>query len=164
MKTLAATILTGFVLAANAGDSAQSVEDDRLYTGCAKLGLIVAALPGPADEVGLSHRAVQDAVESRLRSARIYAYDPTPTNFLFVNLNILDGNTAFSVSASLRRWLPDTGFGRGGFVTLWESEALGTHGDAQYVLGWLAQIMDRFLVAYLRANEAACSTMEALDG
>ena len=43
------------------------------------------------------------------------------------------------------------------FTGTWNSGVTGTHGrDADYILQGLSELLDRFVLEYLRVNEAAC--------
>ena len=57
----------------------------------------------------------------------------------------------------LQRLVEDTGYGLPGIVTVWDSATIGTHGgQAQFILGAVSQMLDEFIVSYLRLNEAYC--------
>ena len=68
---------------------------------------------------------------------------------------------AFSISVEYNKRITDA-FGVSGSATTWDSGITGTHGsDAAYIVSLLSQILDKFLAAFLRVNEPACSTAPA---
>ena len=54
----------------------QEAEEEKkrfeLYNGCLPMDLVVEVLSDDAKEIGLSREAIQNALESRLRAARLY--------------------------------------------------------------------------------------------
>ena len=138
------------------GAAAQDVSSfDRFehFNECGPMELVVEKLPGSAAEIDLTEAAIQAAVESRLRSARLYGADARP--YLYVNVNIF--GRAFAIALKYKKVVYDQTAAVSGIATTWEIGSVGTHGgDAAYILSALAGYMDRFLVEYLRVNESAC--------
>ena len=138
------------------GWAAQDVSDrDRfeLFNACRPMDLIVESLHADAAEIGLTEESIQAAVESRLRSARLYDADAVP--YLYVNVNV--AGSAFARALQYKKIVYDQVAAVSGFATTWEIKSAGTHGgDAAYILAGIARHMDRFLVEYLRVNESAC--------
>ena len=135
-------------------------QDLNLFTRCAPMRLIVEELSEEvARDIGLTEEAIVNAVESRLRAARLFDPDVTrtPSTYLYVQVSLV--GRAFSISIQLKRWLLDTGFGLPGSVSVWDEGSTGTYGSAggQFVLGWVSKHLDSFLTEYLRANEDACA-------
>ena len=125
----------------------------RLFNECSTMHLTVEELPAAAAEIDLTVAAIQAAVESRLRSARLYDADAGPKFYL--NVNVV--GRSFSLALKYRKVVYDPISAELGYATTWEIGGAGTHGgDAAYVLSGLAGHMDRFLVEYLRVNESAC--------
>ncbi len=124
----------------------------RLFNECRPMRLIVEGLPAAAAEIDLTEAAIQAAVESRLRSARLYDADARP--YLYVNVNVV--GRAFSIGLEYLKFLYDQVTDETNFATTWDSGAAGTSGSATFILSSLARHMDRFLVEYLRVNESAC--------
>ena len=135
--------------------------DEKLYTACAPMDSVVEQLdPEDLQAIGLTKEDIENAVESRLRAARLFAPTAEQTNdkeqFLYINVNIT--TRAHSVSVNLQRYLKDLGYGFGGYAIVWHTGSSGTHGgDGQYVLGIVSKHLDRFMASYLRVNEAHCS-------
>ena len=73
---------------------ASDYERFRLFSDCKPMDLLVESLKPKAAEFGLSKDSIQAAVESRLRSARLY--DSEAWNRLYVNINTT--GLAFSVN------------------------------------------------------------------
>ena len=125
----------------------------QLFNECRPMSLIVEGLPTAAAEIGLNKASIQAAVESRLRSARLYSEDRVP--YLYVAVNVVE--MAFNISLDYNKLVDDPASDVTGPAALWKSSALGTHGgDSSYILSSISGIMDGFLVEYLRVNESAC--------
>ena len=109
---------------------------------------------GPdAAEIGLTEASIQAAVESRLRSARLYESDGEP----ILSVRVTVSGRAFRADLHYNKLLMDPASALGYPATTWEKGGIGTHGgDAAYILSGISGYMDEFLVEYLRVNEAAC--------
>ena len=126
----------------------------QLWSACRPLDLIVEDLPEDAEEIGLTRERIQTAAESRLRAARLY--DAEADHYLYVNVIVY--RFAFSIDIGYRKWLHDEALDIGGFSQTWHTGAAGTHGgDASFILQYVSEYMDRFVVEYLRVNESACA-------
>ena len=150
-------MLLAIVAAAPAGGAAaQDVSEfDRfqLFNECRPMRLVVEETPAAAAEIELTAAAIQAAVESRLRSARLYDADAGP--ILYVNVNVV--GLAYSLRLEYTKFLYDRVTDDSRFATTWLITSTGTHGrNAAFILSGLAGHMDRFLVEYLRVNESAC--------
>lgn len=137
-----------------------SAVDMGLYTACAPMTFVVENLrPEGTQETGLTREALENAVEARLRSARLFAPSEKldRSQYLYVAVNIT--GRAFSINVTLERYLDNLGYGIGGYATVWNMRGAGTHGgDGQYILGLVSQYyLDKFVANYLRVNEAHCS-------
>ena len=112
-----------------------------------------------SERTGLTRKAIENAVEARLRAARLFTPTAEQLNdkeqYLYINVNII--GHAFSVDVRLTRYLNDLGYGFGGFATVWNSGSTGTSNSGNYILGAVSQHLDRFIASYLRVNEAYCS-------
>lgn len=130
-------------------------EQMQLFAQCTPVSLIVGIDLEEAKSIGVTEKSIVNAVESRLRSARLFSSDEISQQSLVVSLSLV--NQAFHVSIELVRFVLDTGFGMPGTVVVWETERLGTHaGDSGFILGAISQSVDEFLTKYLRANENNC--------
>ena len=135
---------------------AQQLGLNEIVSECAQMALSVD-LNGEerADEIGLTREAISNAAEPRLRFAGLLAPDLV-LDILRVRADFV--GPAFSTHVSLYRSVPDLGYGRGGFVTVWQTMFLGIHGgSSQFVLFNLSEQLDEFLAKYLRANEKECA-------
>ena len=157
------TVASSATTATKAENEAIEAERERiqLYTACAPMDFLVESLdPEGSQRTGLTRKTIENAVEARLRAARLF----TPTaeqpkdkeQYLYINLNII--GHAFSIDVELTRYLKDLGYGFGGFAIVWDTGSTGTHGGVgQYILGSVSKHLDRFIASYLRVNEAHCS-------
>ena len=131
----------------------------QLFANCRPMNLVVEGLGDDASKVGLARESIQAAVESRLRSARLYSSEAT--NWLYINVNV--GDRAFSTSLSYNKEVYDPASNQLRNAETWEIGGTGTHGeDAGYILSLVSQYMDSFLVDFLRVNEEACERRFAL--
>lgn len=146
---LAVVILT---LAAT-GEAQSTLERFQLFNNCQPMDLFVEGLDSDATGIGLTEQSIQNVVESRLRSARLY--DPNATPYLYANVTVTD--RAFVATLSYTKWLDDPVTGLSSFATTWDTGAVGSHGrDANFILSTVSRQMDEFLVEYLRVNDEAC--------
>ncbi len=117
------------------------------------MDLIVEGLSSEAAGIGLAEQSIQNVIESRLRSARLY--DPDADTILSANIAVL--RQAFSISLQYYRPVRVLESGPLGVAVTWDKSGVGTHGsDAHYILSGIRRYMDQFLTEYLRANEEAC--------
>lgn len=150
----------------------ERAERVHLYNGCLPVDIIVEVLSDDAKEIGLSREAIQNALESRLRGAHLYA---TPENFsetvkrarllfpgrllnvisfLYVRVSVID--RAFAITVAYRKWVTDEMSGVKTYATTWETGSVGNTNSAGHVMNSLAEHMDKFLVEFLRVNENDC--------
>ena len=155
--TLFVFVLLVFVAPQSVADSVEEQLDHfALFSDCTQMMLVVEGLPSDATDIGLSDEGVQTAVESRLRSARLYRSDGAIVPYLYVNVNVV--GRAFSIRLEYKKNLYDVDYAQAsGYATTWKSSSAGTHGgDAVYIVSAVSQHVDRFLVEFLRVNEDAC--------
>ena len=131
-----------------------------LYSDCASMSAFGTLVQDPDRRIDLTEDAVQSALEARIRSARIYEPgEEGGRQFIFALVTVYQD--AYIVELQLHRRIDDAGYAVGGIVRVWDDQVVGTHGhDVQRVLGALSQMIDRFVVEYLRANESACAKDE----
>ena len=116
--------------------------------------LIVEGLPPDAVEIDLTEESIQAALESRLRSARLY--DSEAIDWLYIRVNVL--GVAYSIDLRFFKQVHDLDSNETGAAATWDEGSVGMHGgDAGFILSSISRYMDRFLVEFLRVNEEACS-------
>ena len=116
---------------------------------------VVESLPADAAEIDLAKASIQVAVESRLRSARLYDSESTFGPYLYVNVNVV--GRAFNTSLKYNKQVYDLASDVTSAANTWNTSFTGTHGGgSNYILSTISELMDSFLVEYLRVNEAAC--------
>ena len=140
--------------AATAQSLRQSIERFELFNNCETMDLLVEELSADATRIGLSEQRVQAAVESRLRSARLY--DPSRSSpYLYVNVTVV--GAAYRVGLYYYQRVLTLETVLSGVASTWTYGLVGTHGrDASHILSGVSEIMDIFLSKYLRVNEEAC--------
>lgn len=128
----------------------------NLSNNCQPMDLVVEPLAPVAAEMGLTEESIQNLVESRLRSARLYNPDPDSTlAHLYISVDIV--GVTFNIS--LKYTKPIRVLGSDLKVTSGTS-ITDTHGrDASYILSGVSELTDDFLLKYLRVNEEACQAL-----
>lgn len=158
---LALTLLgidpTGAVEQQNPDPSVQA-QDFELFTSCQPVSLVVESLGTDAEKIVLTRTDIINAVESRLRAARIYT-DKSLQPYISIAVNVV--GQAFSIDFQLHKALYDRGIGLAGLAPTWSKVLTGTHGNrgyesGSYILSLLSRLLDEFLAEYLRVNEKAC--------
>ena len=135
---------------------ATSSDRDRfeLFSDCQPIYLIAGDLTPAAVEIGLTKEAIQAAVESRLRSAQLYNPEAS-TPFLYIYVHVV--GIAFHIDLEYNKQLLDPASGLTSRATTWSTGTTGTHGrDVSFILAAVSELMDLFLVEFLRVNEEAC--------
>ena len=131
-------------------------EKFRLFTRCASVGLVIEPMHSDAEKIGLTAESVQAAVESRLRSARIYT-DVADNHFIYINIHVI--KKVFHIGLFFDKQFFDPVTEVTMPASTWRIGTLGTHGtDAGFILSSLSGHVDQFLVEYLRVNEPACNS------
>ena len=152
-------LIPAVLLAALAGPVAADSDSTprerfELFTYCSPMYLLVEGLGENAKRIGLTHKSLFAAAESRLRAARLFEPADKPGPYLYVNVNV--SGSAFSVSVEFNKVFRDRGnSGVLGYATTWNAGAVGI-GDENYIVSTLQQHLDKFIAAYLRVNEEAC--------
>ena len=129
----------------------------ELFTGCAAVFPAVFVFGDEAEEFGLTEERVRTMAESRLRAARLYGDGASPSA-LDVLIRTLDSGVAFTIAIRLGKVsLYDPAGGVMGHAITWEQVTFGQHGrDASFILHNLSEMLDGFILEYLRVNEGYC--------
>ena len=123
----------------------------RLFNQCAPMRLVVERLPDDASNIGLTKETLSAALESRLRAARLY--DDTGTPYLYLNVTL--SGRAFNTVLGYSKYVCETN-GFCGWAETWDAGFVGTASSSAFIRSTVTELMDEFLVEYLKANEAAC--------
>ena len=149
---LAAALLI-ITTAASAGEVSDR-DRFRLWNECRPMGLVVEGLPDDATDISLTEDAIEVAVRSRLRAARLYR---THVGVPFLQVDVGVARLSYRIQVDYVKWVRDhaSGEDRGG--TTWSSGSYGTHGrDSGFILSSLSQVINRFIDEYLGVNADAC--------
>ena len=114
-------------------------------------------LSDEATDIGLTEEAIEVAVRSRLRAARLYSEDRAETawSYLYVNVNVV--GPAFSTDIHYKKIVIDRATMLEQLASTWDVGSTGTHGrNSNYILSGVEQKTDRFIDEYLRVNAEAC--------
>ena len=176
MKMRLTKILTflflGFLISASVQANQLTAEDEefidtyirqfQLFNNCEQIGLRVA-IERQSSKLNLTEKAITNAVESRLRSARIFT--DSYNNFLDVDVTIV--GPAYNIYVAFVKSLEDYRLSEHfssplpivGSAHTWRMGSTGVHaGQEGFILSRLSQIVDGFLVDYLKTNqEKYCS-------
>ena len=140
-----------------AANDYQAFKDFQLFTKCEQIRLVVqhgGNLRSDAMKNGLSNESIQNAAESRLRSANLYT-NKRLDSYLFVYIHVV-GN-AHTISVQFNKTVIDKFTGHSFPAPTWDTGSIGTHGnDPGYILSGLSRHIDKFLVEFLRVNDEAC--------
>lgn len=125
-----------------------------------QMGMIVQGLAEHTKRAGLTEAQIRNAVESRLRGARIYKEDARPyVNVKFYAAEPATGGQYFElygISLEYNRLLIALHLNLAYPVPTWSTGTIGK-GDVASVLGNLSRLVDEFLAEYLRVRDSeAC--------
>ena len=144
--------------------SALSAEVDdydrfRLWNECRPMQLVVEDYGNDAGAgtIDLANSALEVAMRSRLRAARLYTENNKEAgwSYLYINVNVV--GRAFHTRTSYRKVVRDDATGLEYNTITWDLGFTGTHGgDSGFVLSSLSQHADEFIDEYLRVNADAC--------
>ena len=154
---IAAVIASGAPLQAQ---DAQERERFELFTECRPVGLVVVlgddngeGLPEPLTE--LTEERVRTLAESRLRAARLFSSEPV-FPLLAISVEVVGQMSVRKVGLS--KLVHDPLSGETHFASTWDFSVLGTHaGGAAFIMQGLSELVDTFVLEYLRVNEESCN-------
>ncbi len=127
MHYLASLTVIVAVLAIFPAEAEEVTELDRfrLWNECRTIRLVVEDMSEHASTIGLTKRAVETAVRSRLRAARLY--DSNLSNaYFYVRISI--GRQALNIDVSLEKTVAEWSSNETGYATTWHHGSFGTHG------------------------------------
>ena len=121
------------------------------------MDLVVEGLPDDASDISLTKDAIEVAVRSRLRAARLYSEESADAawSFLYVNVNVV--GPAHGIGVAYEKVVRDLATMLERTALTWSLDSTGTHGgDPSFILSRVAQAADKFIDEYLRVNADAC--------
>ncbi len=137
-----------------ANDDQKTHKGFKLFTNCEPIHFVVEELSRHASKIGLTKKSIQNAIESRLRSARLYSNEVL-NSYIYVNVTV--SGRAFGIGLDFEKVVFDSYSREKNFATTWHDGGIGAHGgSSEYILSNLSQYMDKFLTEFLRVNEEAC--------
>ena len=144
------------VFSVNGEEDTTGLDSFGLFNKCEPLSFTIQKSVSDADDLYLDDSAIQSAIESRLRSARIYSDENKGFSSLRVTINVV--NYAVSMNVIFNKIVHDPLFSdEVGNAITWMDGGTGLHGGREeFVMNNLSEFMDNFLVEYLRVNEQAC--------
>ena len=136
---------------------ASDLDRFQLFTMGSRLAVSCSVAGDEAERMGLTPNRVCAVAADRLRAAQLYrSLMGLPK--LHVDIRTHDKGPAFLVALRLKKWVRDddvTGLEMG--HSTWEDLYYGTHGqDAGFIMQRLAEMLDGFILEYLRVNEDYC--------
>ena len=149
--------------AAGVVDGETRQEQFQLYNACKPMDIDVALQADSAVE-GLSEKNIQAAIESRLRTARLY--DSWPSTSLSAYVHIMSAGVGsiqtgwvYTIDLRFNKRVRDEASVVSRLAPTWERGSLGTasmDSVADAIVNSIRDRMDEFLAEYLRVNEDAC--------
>ena len=127
----------------------------KLYTQCRGMRLYeyVRVKQSNTPKLDLTKETIRNAVESRLRSARLY--NAIESSYITVSVTVTE--FAFSTQLQFHKRLFDLSSKSSAWAVTWEDGQTGTHtNNSGFILSSISESIDRFLVDFLRVNEKAC--------
>ena len=134
-------------------DLRDNLNEFRLLSNCQSMYLLVGVQKHET-KIGLTDNSIQNLVESRLRSARLYTDDILANSYLDVQIVLVD--RAFRVDVDFNKEVVDSITRHKFPATTWNTNTTGIASNSDYVLSSLSQLVDKFLTQFLRVNEKAC--------
>ena len=125
------------------------------------MALVVESLDEDAKREDLTEEQIRNAAESRLRVAGIY--DPEAFPYLYINVVVgppeIGRFPFYSINVRYYRQLLDPRLPRLRSAATWNSGSVG-QGGRSFILSFLSQHLDKFLVDYLRVRDSkACQDL-----
>ena len=120
-------------------------------------GLGGRGIVGDATDISLTEDAIEVAVRSRLRAARIYSEDEYEAawSYLYVNVTVI--RRRLRHSGQVQKDVKDLATKLEFPATTWDTGSTGRHGkDPNFILSNVARHADKFIDEYLRVNADAC--------
>ena len=156
MRRQAGPWFAAALLLTAASTSAGEVSDYdrfRLWNACSPMGLLVERQSDDATAIGLTMEAIEVAVRSRLRAARLYSDDAW--SHLYVNVNVI--RSVYGTNVEYYKSVMDIATMLERRAPTWETDAVGMHGqDPNFILSSVVQHADAFIDEYLRVNADSC--------
>ena len=152
-------LLAAFLLpaASAAADEVSDWDRFRLWNGCKPVILSVDV----RESIPATKDAIEVAVRSRLRAARLYteSVDEAAWSALSVAVDSAGQAThTFSVRLTYQKQMRDRATGIENFAAAWQTGAIGTvrRIGQSLIMSAISQHTDRFIDEYLRVNDDAC--------
>ena len=152
------------VLAATEAVATEGHEFDRfqLWTDCSPMDLAIEGLRADKTGFRLTLDAVETAVRSRLRVARLYNATKYAA-LLVVNVNIVPheilwreaGKQPFNITFKYYKLMKDIMSGERNLAVAWDVSTAGI-GDPSFILSAVSEKADMFIDEYLRVNQDSC--------
>ena len=137
----------------------ESLARYRLLTKCEPVTLLVEEVSDAAKAISLTRQRIYSMAESRMRAARMYTddVDQLIMHGYALHISIIVNQTAFSLDLQFLKWLTDPTSEQSHLAATWETGFLAMHGgNAAIIMQLLSERLDRFILEYLRVNEAFC--------
>ena len=141
---------------------ARKIEHFDLFFGCSKVAVVVEELDDDMKLLGFSEKAIESAVEVKLRSVKLFSgkldenlYSP----FLYVRLGALTKSDVYSVRVTFRRVVFDRFTDGLGTVETWERGVLAKPISLTDAFSHIAAFVDEFITGYFEANGTFCKDL-----
>lgn len=147
------------VIAAAPLEAQEARERFELFNECSPVRLTVTLGNDDRDLPELTYERVRTLAESRLRAARLFPRFPPQLPFLQITVDVV--GTAFSGRVIFFKRVYDPLSGVSEFTSTWRRGDTGTHRggeeSAAFIMQRLSELVDTFVLEYLRVNEESCT-------
>lgn len=127
-----------------------------LFTGCNPVSLRAfyhATGDDASPVIELTTADIETAAESRLRAVPLFDHDAPDV----LNVRVIVNEASFNMTVVFLKAIYDPRSSEPGSSSAWIRSTEGAHfGEAGLILDALAELIDAFLVEFIRANEHAC--------
>lgn len=160
IRTVVMAIVLVSVAQSIAGDEIDEIEKGlkhvELFSNCRPISVGVGDLSRDARRLRITEKRIRTIGELALRSQNLYSdaegiVQPT----IFLGISVLDN--AFSIHVTFYKFVREVNLDIPFLAIAWQKSSTGTHaGDREFILSELSELMDNFLLDYLRENQRYC--------
>ncbi len=131
-------------------------ETSALFTDCNPVSLRAffhATGDGTSPVIELTTADIETAAESRLRAVTLFDRDAPDV----LNIRVIANEASFNMTVVFLKAIYDPRSSEPGSSSVWIRSAEGAHlGETGLILDTMAELVNAFLVEFIRANEHAC--------
>ena len=135
-------------------ETSEEIKRFQLFNNCQPICLTVHTLPDYVVKLGLTLGTIQNAAESRLRSASLH--DNRPLNSC-LDIRVAVVEQIVIATVEFRKRILDRFTDYSGLALTWRTGVFVRHENRpELIMSHITRLMDKFLVEFLRVNDEAC--------